>query len=142
MAARKSIKAEKDEGKSYREKLDQYKCLTSAGVFLAGGVRLGEDVFQRVKSKKVKKMKIENNKLKKEKKAYEEKKEKADKILALGLPVDKLNAAQLNILLKLLKRSRADGAIPSNKKGMITKYTEWKNRPAPVFNIDESLSDG
>ena len=130
----------KDNGKTFKEKLDDCKRLTLAGVFLAGSVKLGQCVFNRVQEAKEQKKKEENEKILKAKKAYDDNKKKADAILALKLPIEDLKNPQIEIILKSLKQSHADDAIPSKKSDMIAKYHEWKNRPDPVFLVDDSVA--
>ena len=85
------------------------------------------------------KKKEQNDKEVKSEKMYKAQKEKADKVFALNVPLEKMSISQLNIILASLKRSRADGAIPKKKPAMIATYHKWKHRPPPVFAIDESL---
>lgn len=137
--ARKDMLKNKDEGQTLKQKLEGCKKMTSAGIFLAGIVKLGGDVFDRVKENIQKKRKEENNKVVKAENLYKIYKSKAEKVVMLNLTPEKMLIDQLIIMLNSLKQSPKDGAIPKKKDALIATYNKWKNRPPPVFVIDRTL---
>ena len=135
LEAREKIQKQQGEGLELRDRLKKSKKITAGLLYKNGSARIGATtlmVMQEIKQQKIVK---EQQKLKNERDAYLKLKEEAEVILQSGVAFEKMSIKNLKTLVKLHK-TKSDGAMPTKKEALIQKYNQWKNRPAPVFNLN------
>ena len=132
---RANIKRDKEQGKSFKQKLEDLKKMSSGNSFLCGNNIVGKNHLLLKQEADNKGIEVKLEILQKEERELNERKKKAyQKVLSKKPDYLTWNADELYVVNQLLKHRRNDGgAIPKSKVKGREKYLSWKDRESPNY---------